>query len=244
MLYLRLFSILFLIPFTNAFSTALEEALVPIPHKLVLPATDRHADIYDGEYGVVIAPSLSEKVYEAALCAQELLGGRSITPHVTVGQVRCLPENFPSWLQGLQTLAARAKPFTVEMVGKFVAHTPSGNTFWNVEEECARVYIDPLNAAFCAEDLTSLTLPMWQVTNNADADKTLVNQYGRDFNVPGHNRPHITVAYGRSDSDVIEALNTTLEELYHFVATHLTVVRIDSVGNVVDTVSTLPFGVN
>ena len=146
---------------------------------------------------------------------------------------------------------------------KLVPH-PSQNVFWDVNVTGSTVanaggaWLTTLNylfSSYTCKDGSVPAAPLWQVwddvektnaTSAVDAeDMHLIETYGRDFSVPGRNRPHVTVGYGPLSVTQREALlgaaiPDTLQEPLSPEA--LAICQIDARGNVVDVIESYPLG--
>ncbi len=95
--------------------------------------------------------------------------------------------------------------------------------------EVLTAQIDPLRDGF-----------LGQIEKNMDSFSELelsnINKYGRHFNVPGSNQPHITVAYGIQDETLMNEVSTELEEKdCAQLISEISIGEIDERGNIVKT---------
>ena len=118
-----------------------------------------------------------------------------------------------------------------------------GNTFWDVERTIpVWEHLNTINDQLCHMIPHPVGL-MQQVTDSIEdgtGNKALIDKWGRDFNIPGSNRPHITVAYGSQDEELISKVNTSLVTK-SFIADQIHLVKIDSSGNIVEILEAYQF---
>lgn len=82
-----------------------------------------------------------------------------------------------------------------------------GNTFWDVEKKSdSWAIFQKMNADLCriiphpVDQMKGIKKSIKAGTANV----VLVKKYGRDFNIPENNRPHITVVYGVQDQSLVD----------------------------------------
>ncbi|NRA89553.1 MAG: 2'-5' RNA ligase family protein [Simkaniaceae bacterium] len=162
--------------------------------------------------------------------------GSNITPHITVLQSVFSEESLANVIEKLDVWARKNKPFKINFYKK-IERGGGGNTFWNVMSvdhlhkinEVLTAQIDPLRDGF-----------LGQIEKNMDSFSELelsnINKYGRHFNVPGSNQPHITVAYGIQDETLMNEVSTELEEKdCAQLISEISIGEIDERGNIVKT---------
>ncbi len=194
------------------------------------------APIWADEYGVVVL--IKGPVSERAEAFSKALGSADITPHITLGQGRYPGDKLGTLESKVAELASTTSPAEITFADHLVKHG-SGNTFWNITDNTA---VNEWNKALCELLEPGFTEPMWQVATDETADKESVLRYGRGFNIPGNNNPHITVAYGKQNDGIIEGIKEELGgENMAYIPTGFAITKIDSVGNIVEIVKEIPF---
>ncbi|MGB1230190.1 MAG: hypothetical protein ACPG7U_03380 [Holosporaceae bacterium] len=213
------------------------------------------------EIGIVVLPHA--KVREAAKAIAQNAGVAPINPHITLIQGVFSEEQIEALKDYVSKAPISLPAASLMMDAKLVLH-PSQNVFWDVKMTDSTVakaggaWLTALNYLFSSytrKDGPVPAAPLWQVwdevektnaTSAVDAeDMRLIETYGRDFSLPGRNRPHITVGYGPLSAAEREALlgaaiSDTLQEPLSPEA--LAICQIDARGNVVDVIQSYPLG--
>lgn len=169
--------------------------------------------------------------------------GSNITPHITVLQAVFSEESLKEVHKRLLSWANAQKPLTI-IFKKEIEKGGGGNTFWNVQTE------SPLHEANSV--LTAVIDPLRdgllnQVEKNMDsfssAELKNIKKYGRHFNVPGANQPHITVAYGVQNVQLINEISTQIENIDTTqILDKISFGEIDRQGNIIETLQTYKLG--
>jgi 2'-5' RNA ligase len=185
------------------------------------------------EYGVCIF--VDGEVFEKSLDIRDSYAKKypsvpKITPHITLIQGAF---NDPEKLDELlKTYAKTRQAFDVVMDLK-LAFGGGGNTFWDVDKNSTSWQdIQIINQELCkiiphpVEPLSHTKESIQNGTANLD----LIKKYGRDFNVPENNRPHITVVYGVQDQTLMDSY--PIGKKHSFKAKEICLVKIDKNGNI------------
>lgn len=211
------------------------------------------------EIGIVVLPNA--KVQEAAKVIAQNAGVPPINPHITLIQGVFSDAQIEALKDYVRKAPTHLPAASLVMDTKLVPH-PSQNVFWDVKMTDSTVvnaggaWLTALNYLFSSytrKDGPVPAAPLWQVwddvektnaTSAVDAeDMHLIETYGRDFSVPGRNRPHVTVGYGplsvtEREALLAEAVPGTLQEPLSPEA--LAICQIDARGNVVDVIERYP----
>lgn len=226
-----LFFIGLMMPITYASTIELEETKSPTGKR-----------VYCGEYGVCILATGAVADASVSISRQFSADLPPITPHITLLQGQFSDAALGTLREALKTFAKEQAPFSITMAAH-ISKGGGGNTFWDVERSIS-VWekLNAMNEELCHRVAHPVGL-MQQVKdslNNETGDKQTIEKWGRDFNIPGANRPHITVSYGSQDEDVIRKVNAGLSQK-SFLAGHIHLVKIDYVGNIVEIIEDYKF---
>lgn len=222
-----------------------------------------------GEYGFVIMPESGSKVEQQGQCMRAHYVDRhgdlaAIRPHITIMQGAFISEGIKKAKEAVQKYAASQNPFDIEMDDKLV-NGGGGNTFWDVKPlSNSWKRLDEINMRFCSdsENLPALVkhpvnLPQQvqdnveklakqaEIAEEAEAQQARViletiRKYGRNFNIPGANRPHITVVYSKQDEEL--ASSFPFDPLAStFTAKGIYLVSLQYNGNVQEVLEFYPF---
>jgi 2'-5' RNA ligase len=163
----------------------------------------------------------------------------SITPHITLVQGGF--KDVEQLKKVLSEYAQIQKKFMVTMENK-LSMGVVGNTFWDVDKNSdSWQVLQTMTADLCriiphpVEHMKWIKRSIQAGTANMD----LIKKYGRDFNVPENNRPHITVVYGVQDQLLMDSY--IFSQKFSFKAKEVCLVKIDDVGNIKEKVACFPF---
>ncbi|NDK10357.1 hypothetical protein GW846_06310 [Candidatus Gracilibacteria bacterium] len=193
------------------------------------------------EYGIYFKIP-DGKVKDCALSIAKKHGS-NITPHITVLQAVFLEDSLKEVHKNLRSWANAQKPLKI-IFKKKLEKGGGGNTFWNVQTEsplhdansALTEVIDPLRDGIL--DQVKKNMPYFSNTELKNIEK-----YGRHFNVPGANQPHITVAYGVQNFQLINEISTQIENIDTTqILDEISLGEIDSQGNIIETLQTYKLG--
>lgn len=198
--------------------------------------------VYCGEYGVCILATGAVADASVSISRQFRADLPPITPPITLLQGQFSDDALCALRAELKTFTEQQASFLITMAAH-VSKGDGGNTFWDVERTIS-VWekLNSMNENLCHRVANPVGL-MQQVQdnlNNETGDQQAIKKWGRDFNIPGANRPHITVSYGSQDEDVIKKVNAGLSQK-SFFAGHIHLVKIDYVGNIVEIIEGYQF---
>ena len=194
--------------------------------------------VYLGEFGIALIVEGKTKKMSENIATK--YNSARIVPHITILQGKFTEERYRALEKFLRKYVSTLTKIPVQMKN-LIEKGGGGNTFWNVQDGASRDWLNKINEE-CSKAIDPV-LVMKQVYDDPNADMDLVKKYGRDFNVPGHNNPHITVAYGIQDTTLESDISDELakEGDWIFDPVKLAIVQIDYVGNVVKTVKEFLF---
>jgi 2'-5' RNA ligase len=220
------------------------EAMGSQNNELFLSAVDSPTGhpVYKGECGVVLLANRSVSDVSSRIQKEYFPETPPLHPHITLIQGKFSQEQKEELIDIIAGEARSTLSTSIQMAGTIVKGG-GGNTFWDVDRNSVGWgFCNDLNGKLCDKVPHPVGL-MQQVKDDVDADPELVEKWGRDFNVPGDNRPHITVVYGKQDEDLYRKIQEDIFEgqIFEFTPTGLALVRIDYLGNIVEIIEQFSF---
>ncbi len=192
--------------------------------------------VYKGEYGVFI-PIDDQVTQSQAKDIADKYGSAPITPHVSLIQGKFEPNQLENVQSALQKISEQTDAFIINFKDE-VVKDKSGNSFWEVDfTSDSWDLLNIINIRLCEliPHPVGILKQIYESDTSAEEDR-LIEKYGRDFNVPGSNNPHITVAYGIQNEEATPSINAMLvDKEWCSKALRICYGKIDLVGNIYTT---------
>ena len=205
--------------------------------------------VYKDEYGIaVLATGKVKALAEQINHRFSPLKIAPITPHITILQGKFEPHHLPTIKAKLENYTKTLTPFKIQMASNIVA--VEDNTFWDVARNSdSWSLFNQINTFMCEHPdgiphPVGLTKQTERETRDPNNNIEHLQKYGRYGNIPGHNRPHITVVYGAQDPTLNHKINEWLSHQgeLSFIAEGIALVHIDDVGNIYTVVDYFKLG--